>query len=85
MNGNKKFNSSKLAPDSERLFTSFGINLATELRVSPGTKLHLNNDSLNSYSGLIKLLRSKSVSLESSLQLAKKVKIIKANMDFNLD
>jgi len=85
MTGNKKYNSSKLSPDSERLLTSFGINLSTELSVSPGTKLHLNNDSLNSYSGLIKLLRSKSASLESPLQLAKKVKIIKANMDFNLD
>jgi|OM-RGC.v1.025171329 hypothetical protein len=63
--GNKKYNSSEPSPISEKLLTNFGINLSTELSVLPATKLHLKEDSLNEYSGLIKLLNSKFEFFES--------------------
>lgn len=73
-----------LSPVCVKLLTSLGINLSTELSVSPETKAHLSEDFLNVYSGLIKLLRSKLESLVSLLQLAKDAKIIKTIKDFNL-
>jgi hypothetical protein len=70
--GNKKYNSSASPPIFSKLSTNFGINLSTELRVLSATKLQLKDDSLNEYSGLIKLLSSKLELLTSPSQLASK-------------
>ena len=61
------------------------MNLSTELRVLSEAKLHWNEDSMNEYSGLMKLLNSRSEFFESLLQLAKKAKQIKAIRSFNLE
>ena len=85
MTGNKKYNLSKLSPDSERLLTSFGINLSTEFSVLLSTNLQLKSDSWNKYSGFIKLLNSKLEFFESPWQLARRTIQIRAIKSFNLD
>jgi hypothetical protein len=84
LTGNKKNNSSVLSPICKKLSTNFGMNISTELRVLSEAKLHLNEDSINEYSGLMKLLNSRSEFFESLLQLTRKAKQIKAIKSFNL-
>ena len=48
------------------------MNRSTELSVCPSTNLQLKNDSLNEYSGFIKLLNSKLEFLKSLSQPARR-------------
>ena len=57
--GNKKNSSSVLLSILEKLLTNLGINLSTELRVLPETKLHFKEVWLVENSGLMKFSRSK--------------------------
>ena len=57
--GNKKNSSSALLSILEKLLTNLGINLSTELRVLPETKLQFKEVWFVENSGLIKLSRSK--------------------------
>ena len=65
-----------------KLSTNCGMNLSTEFRVLSEAILQLNNDSLNEYSGLIKLLNDIFEFLESPLTTHKKNNDYKFNKGF---
>jgi hypothetical protein len=71
LTGNKKYNSSELSLIFSKLLINLGMNRSTELSVCPSTNLQFNDDSLNEYSGFIKLLNSKLEFLELPSQLAR--------------